>query len=764
MAPIDTYLEDLSAFADDDDEVVIDADGGFAFTRAGEIIQGRLVANEPGSVDVVVDGDRMSYRTFLTHHVAHLDVLAERILAKREPDPSFIDGPARLLTTEVGSQESSGLQLLKTECLDLSPFATRIVFVTADAGHGKTVLLRQLQHEQAESFRNGASQHLIWHVDLQGRQLVRLSEALMGDLAELRVPGLWMPAVLRLMRLGAIILAVDGFDELAAEQGSTDALGALAMLVRDLHGSGAVIAASRRTFFDTEDYVARAGLLRRAVHSPTEFHQLGLLPWGREQGVRYLDHLAVDGKDLAQPERVYDDILNELGGEVGHPMLTRPFLFSRIARALLLYDISPSDFVRGMDDPMRGVAAVVQAFVHREVADKWKAADTGEPYLTVSQHMELLAAVAEEMYRAQRDRVSVDVLETIVTLLLDDWEIEHQRRQQVVQMVKMHVLLTVPVDGDASSRAFDHQEFRDYFVAVALRGRIAALSGGTTSSETARLLSMAQLSDSTARYVCGMLDVSNASASSIAGALAALARNEWKPTYLQTNVGTLLPFILDGREFDEPVEMQGPFVISSLVLEGSRLRKVRFTDVTLVRASLARADWTEVTFNNCALGEVTVDLDASYVDVQALNCTIDGVRLVKDGEEIEREYSPARIKAALARAGISLGEVYEQQELDAQLEDTELVKTARRFLRIFYRTTVASDHMIDNRFRQDRPAVYDVVIPLLENHGLVEEREWRGQGTKRIWALRCLLDELLAAEGSTSKSPMAAFWDELHSA
>ncbi len=53
-----------------------------------------------------------------------------------------------------------------------------------------------------------------------------------------------MPAVLRLMRQRSIVLAIDGFDELAAEQGSADALGALAMLVRDLQGRGVVIAAS----------------------------------------------------------------------------------------------------------------------------------------------------------------------------------------------------------------------------------------------------------------------------------------------------------------------------------------------------------------------------------------------------------------------------------------------------------------------------------------------------------------------------------------
>lgn len=86
-------------------------------------------------------------------------------------------------------------------------------------------------------------------MDLQGRQLLRLREALAGDLDDLRVVGLYMQSIIRLIRYGYIILAIDGFDELAAEQGSTDALGALAHLVSTLKDSGAIIAASRRTFF-----------------------------------------------------------------------------------------------------------------------------------------------------------------------------------------------------------------------------------------------------------------------------------------------------------------------------------------------------------------------------------------------------------------------------------------------------------------------------------------------------------------------------------
>ncbi len=189
MSDIQVYLNDLAAFADDDEDVLVEPDGAFALFRGGELIGGRFVFDSESHLAVEVEGSLIPYRRFLTHYVARLDVLAERLLVKRHIEPNFVDGPARLDAATAGTEEATGLGILRAQCTDVSPFATRIVFVTADAGHGKTVLLKQLQHEQAETFREGRADFLVWHVDLQGRQLVRLSEALMGDLADLACPG-----------------------------------------------------------------------------------------------------------------------------------------------------------------------------------------------------------------------------------------------------------------------------------------------------------------------------------------------------------------------------------------------------------------------------------------------------------------------------------------------------------------------------------------------------------------------------------------------
>jgi len=737
---------DLQAFADDEDDVAVDAAGTLMVVRGGHVITASLVDRDEG-IWVRVAEDEIPYRRFLTHHLARLDVFAERLLARRQSVPAFVDGPARVNRPVEEPREGHALELLLAECQDAPPFAARVSFITADAGYGKTALLREQQWRQAQAFQAGRSSYLFWHVDLQGRQLLRLSEALMGDLGDLRISGLWMSAIIKLIRERALILAIDGFDELAAEQGGTDALGALATLVSQLEGKGTVIAAARRTFFDTEDYLRRAGLFQRALGSPCQFDQLALRRWGRTEGIAYLSGAEADSKTFPDPEQTYEDIASALGDVDGHPMVATPFLLTQVARALLRYGISAEEFLRAADDPMSGVAAVVEAFVHREVSEKWVYRDTAEPYLTVEQHMELLADVAEEMYRSQKDRLEVDVIETIATLLLDKWNVEAGRRQQVLEMVRMHVLL-VPPDSDSRVRAFDHPEFRDYFIAFALRSHIERVMQGADATELSRYLSIAQLSDATARYVCAMLDRTEDRVRTLLQSLEKGVATEWRPTFLQVNVGTLVPYVLNGLEPADDIAFSAPVIYSSVVFEKTKLTRVRLSGGTFVNASLMGVTWRGVTLEQCDLSELLTDTSSRFDNVTFRDCRLEGVRHEdEDGDEV-REYAPTRVEQFLTQMGIHVVATQQPEAVsDRQPSDEpRSLRVLRRLLRVFYRTTVVSDQQLNHRFRQDQQLIFDDIIPLLVRHEVLVEQAWRGAGSARIWVIKRRIDDVLAAE------------------
>jgi hypothetical protein len=751
---------DLTAFADDEDEVEIDTDGSFIVVRNGREIAAQLIVDEMGNSLVRRPGGDVTYRDFLLRDLAGLHVFAERLASKRPPIPSFIDAGVRVQRATEPPKEGPALALIRAECEDSPTFSARVSFITGDAGHGKTALLRQFQNEQARSFLHGNSGYIFWHVDLQGRQLLRLSEALAGDLGELRITGMWMPAVVRLMRMRALVLGIDGFDELAAEQGSTDALGALASLVREIDGRGTIIAAARRTFFDTDDYLRRTGLLNRVITSTCEFSQISLLPWTRDQGVRYLNLASQAAAISSNASETYDQILEELGGDDAHPMLTRPFLLAQIARALSIYGISPREFFQVADDSFAAVERVVDAFVKREVSDKWRSRETGEPYLSVEQHKLFLSDVAEEMYRGQKDRLQLDVVETIISLLLDQWSVPQAQRQQIIEMVRMHVLL-VPPDGESLTRSFDHPEFRDYFIAYALRGHLDRVMEGGKPDRLAYFLSIAQISDSTARYVCGMLDRTEVRIRRLLEALSRALVKEWRPTFLQINVGTLVPFLLNDVSPVNPIEFEAKVVYSSLVFERTRLRSLQLANGTFLNASIAGVDWEDVGLQNCDLGELRLGEGNRFERVRLNGCQIEGIRLLADGEET-REYAPNRIWSALAAHGISGSEQPMIPELTHnESEDTEQVRVFRKFLRVFNRTTTITDDQLRMRFRQDLSLVFDFLIPALESHGVLEQRSWKGAGQKRAWSIRDRVEDILAAEEGLGEERLTALWDSV---
>lgn len=753
------FKADIAAFADDENDVLVQRDGQVLFPRGGKEYAARLIEEETGRWMVEFDGERIPYIRFLSEKLAQLRVFAERILSKRSTVPSFVDGAASLLSSLNPIDSGLAVELLESECSTHTPFSSRVVFITADAGYGKTALLREFQAQQAIRYLDSQSSFVFWHVDLQGRQLLRLSEALMGDLGDLRLPGIYMPGIVRLLHHRLLVLAVDGFDELAAEQGSTDALGALALLVGQMRDRGTIIAASRRTFFDTEDYMRRTGLLREGVSSQCEFDEIRLKPWGSDECVKFLSGYEEDGARFSRPADTYDDILHAVGDDSSHPLITRPFLVSHIAKGMLLYGVSADSLVRGNQNPLEGVATVVKAFIEREVASKWKAKDTGEPYLTIQQHMDLLSAIAEEMWSSQVERLPISVIETLTAALLETWGTSVDRRHQVVDMVKMHVLLTIPFDGDAGFRAFDHPEFRNYFIAYGLQELIKSAVMKNTPRLLTRFLSLAQMPDSVARYAVALVDRNSCRVEDIVALLTALIETEWRPTFLQANIGTLIPQVLNRCTPQESLFVQAKIVYSSLAFEGSVLNNVTFAKSSFVRTSFVDVDWYDVSFENCELTEIVLDANSRYRNVVIRSCVINGVKLI-DGTEETREYSPSRIALLLSGLGIVMIDRDEQLVLQMPpMEEGSFHKLVRRVLRAFNRVTGLTTRVLEIRLRSELRTIIEDVLPLMENHGIVKREILHGGGPpQEVWYLRMSQEEILAADGGADPQNVVAFW------
>ncbi|MDM8552136.1 hypothetical protein QUF72_18775 [Desulfobacterales bacterium HSG2] len=436
-----------------------------------------------------------------------------------------------------------------------------------------------------------------------------------------------------------------------------------------------------------------------------------------------------------------------------HPMLAKPFLLAQIARGLLRYDLSPAEFVGKMKNPLEGVASVVEAFIERKVTQKWKMRETGEPYLSQSQHVAFLSLVAEEMWRSQQERIRFEFIEEILAMLMDDWHIPHDNRRQIIDMVKMHVLL-IPTDGDYGYRKFEHPEFKNYFISCHLKEII-------DRRETClRFLATAQLPDSVAKHMASMLSKEPSFIEKILRNLEEMVKSEWRPTYLQTNVGTIIPYLISDTGFESVVTFDAKVVFSSIVFEHTKIQNVTIRNGQFVNASFVGAEWKNVRFESCEFNEPRFDYDGRITDVMFRDCQFYGVIFCKNGEEFSREYSPQLIVDALADMGFVFYDVRPRPiyPFDESREKMMLI----RFLNTFRKRTRVTGAQLNAKFSGDQyNFVTEILIPLAENYGIIEEVQREGKRNDRVWRLRIRIKDILKEQEADDKSTLANFWKRI---
>ena len=463
---IEEIRADIAAFADREEDVVIDKNGSVLFERDRQPVECKLLKSPGGIIDVQINDRKIPYSKFIAEELGRLSVLAEAIKQKRSDVSPYIDTRAHLVGTDDSTiQLDSGLTLLSERCQERGFGATKLVFLTADAGEGKTALLRRLARKSAEDYLTGDNPWLLLHVDTQGRSFVRLEEAVAKDLGQLRISGLFYSGIVRLVRHGLITIAIDGFDELLAEIGSGEAYSGLGAFLKQLDGQGAVIAAARSAYFESENYTAQSHLLLSLPNTQVDVEQMKLQRWERKQTVHFFrEYSHSSGRKIEDPAGVYDHLTAMLGPE--HLVLHSPFLVSQMAALLAAKLMTPAEFKDEIGPSgLTVVPKVIKSFLRREVGEKWRDVN-GRPYLTIEQHIRLLAMVADEIWHQSTNSLSVELVQLIAETLIEEWALPQKDRVQVVERVKAHALL--PNAAASGQQTFEHEEFLNYFLAERL--------------------------------------------------------------------------------------------------------------------------------------------------------------------------------------------------------------------------------------------------------------------------------------------------------
>ena len=221
--------------------------------------------------------------------------------------------------------------------------AVRVMLIDGPAGIGKTTFIEFLAWIRADG--HIIKQHpLILHVKSRSRILTYIQDMIAFSLQRLRL-NLTFDQLPVLVRHGLVVLAIDGFDELADPNGYELAWSQVGELVEQVRGHGTLILAGRETFIGQE----RIRKSIKSLRSTDNVQALTLRAPAPEDARNWLE--AERKHELEFPEELF-----EFGS-----FALRPFFFVQLA------DLPPeSEF----GTPQRGLlfTSLVDAMIRREAS------------------------------------------------------------------------------------------------------------------------------------------------------------------------------------------------------------------------------------------------------------------------------------------------------------------------------------------------------------------------------------------------------------
>jgi hypothetical protein len=741
---IEEFKRVLQSFADEPADVDIRR-GKVVAQIHDDIIDITLsFAKTPEQQLLVTENEQTSpARIWLLNRVARLPQLADRILASNRStnDPtassSFVV-PSGTLSPDLSAAEETfkdtlvpnAVQVLLDTASQPIPGATSVLYVTSDAGEGKTTIINRAAQIQAQAFKEKKASSLIVPVPLGGRAFLTFDDAVIAALVNrFRFNYFYFDAFLELVRMGAIVPAFDGYEEMLVEGSKNEAVSALGSLIQSLGSSGTIFIAARKAFFEYLSFRTQAKLLDAIGDRSAAFSRLGICRWTREQFCEY-GRL----RKAESPEQMYDAVSARLG--TGHPILTRAVLVRR------LFDVASEQDQRAELVELLGSAphdyfyTFVDAIVKREASEKWLSRVSGEirqPLLAGYEHHELLSYVAQEMWQSSATSLRHDVIDVLVELFAEGHSKPPGVVRQIKERIKQHSLLAA---SGGNALAFDHEDFQNFYLGEAF-GRLLTQANRADLQTfiSVNLLPKATVEQSIQHLLRTGADIKRA-------LKVILEINSAEPafSFCKENCGTLAVRLSECLHdpADTPT-LEGMF-FSADMLVGRCLHHVRFNKCHFLPTSTARTQFEEIAFTQCEFERIEIDIVAkTLANCSFINCRVDSV-VAGNGDEYS--FDPSEIAQLLVKAGASIDVMNADEAAGIEVRD-ERLNIVERFLRIFLRNTHVDEEVIRLRLGSSAASkFFDEILPPLLGNGTLEEVPWKGRGVQRRYKLGMQLSEV----------------------
>jgi hypothetical protein len=712
-----------TTFADPGSELIFDSTH-FGIVINGELITAKITAK---SGDVYVDegSGAEPASNWMLNRLARLPLLAARLRDTVPATDHFVTPAVSLLPTlERGPDErlvpsSNGLKVALETLDQRSPLETMVLYITSDAGEGKTSLINQLAREQAQLFIHKKSDWLLVPIPLGGRHFLRFDDITVGVMQNrYRFPFLYYQSFLALVKMGVIVPAFDGFEEMFVESSSGEALSAMGILVGSLESRGAMVVAARKAYFEFENLRTQEQLFDTIKGFSVGFGKLELHRWAKPQFIDYCIK-----REIEDPEELHRRVSERLSAD--HALLTRAVLVKRlvdVARKSRTLDGFLDQLLKSGADFF---SVFVRGLIEREATEKWLdrsgEKEVGTPLLSVDEHCDLLAQIALSMWEAKVDYLKREALEFAADYFCETARKNAFQAQQIRERIRGHAMLTPSANANQAVE-FDHDEFRLYFLGEGIARQIRPMNArakaevlgafrrGPVPSDAMLALFRALTRDGTldrVKAIKFLLEVASMDA---------------QASYTHENTADLVIRLLSG--------MDGSGLnVASLSFGHDALRDKKVSGVTFQNSyfsntSLDRAELKDCTFIDCKFTQLRLTDSTRMSGVVFQGCTVDALGLATRNRET---WSPAEIRQQLEQAGVTFRGVAPAPSHTAPSgePDPETVDLTK-ILHYFLKSTTLGENMIRRKLSARGQTFIDKTLPRLLRSNLIVEIENRG--------------------------------------
>lgn len=745
---INDFKSIITTFADPGTELLFDKTQ-IVMQVNGDLIEATITA-KAGDIYVDEGGGSQPANRWVLSRLAKLPLLASRLLSNVVPTDNFVTPSASLLPTlEKGPQESlvdtnDALSITLSTINERSPLETTVLYITSDAGEGKTSLINQLARGQAQRFLDNESDWLLVPIPLGGRHFLRFDDITIGALQNrYRFPFLYYKSFLELVKMGVIVPAFDGFEEMFVESSSGEALSAMGILVGSLDSQGAMVVAARKAYFEFENLRMQERLFDTIRTYSVGFGKLELNRWAKQQFIEYCKK-----RNVTDAEDLYGRVSERL--EPTHALLTRAVLVKRLvdvaARSASLDDLLEQIQRSGTDF----FSVFVRSLVEREANEKWidrsGEMGVGTPLLNVEEHCELLSQIALAMWESRVDYLKRDNLEFVADYFCETARKNAYAAQQIRERIRGHAML-IPSSNAAEAIEFDHDEFRLFFLGEGIAKEVKLLDK-RARAEMLGIFRRGVLPKQAQHAMLRSLKrENNIDQLEVVRFLLDIGKMDAQASYTQENSSDIVIRLLNGVD-GKGLTIEN-LVFGSDALRDRKISNICFRDCYFSPTSLELSNISNCSFVNCKFAQIRVFDSTSYNNILSDSSTVEVLTL--EARDLET-WDPAEIRYELEALGVKYVGIMGDEEGASVKEPDHEIRDVEKIIRYFMRSTHISESVMRIKLGARGQIFIDQTLPLLLKQGIMEEIENRGGGDQRRFKLSISLQKLNESIASANGS------------